>query len=147
MKNDFYEYACPSNRMTREQYEANKSKTKKGDLIGNGAIFFVLLLFSLPMALSETLAWCIVSACYVTLLIVNKAKDNDPYSSFFLFFGASTAYLGIVLSYLIIDGAYKRYGYSCWRLLILLSVVLILCYECSVFFNILFFNQQNIICI
>ena len=139
MKNELYEYACPQKRMTAERFEAEKKKqnTQTNDRIGYISIFCGLGVFSLPMALDNTLLWVTILAVYLTILIVNMIKDKDPYPRFLLSYGATLVYLGIIISYLIIDGAYDRFGYSCWGSLIGMTVILVVCYECSVLLNML----------
>lgn len=139
MKDELYEYACPQKRMTpqRAAVEQRHPHAKINDWIGYISLLLVLLLFSLPMAISKTLSWSVVFGVYVVLVVSNKIKDKDPYSSFLLFFGVTVAYLGIMGSYLIITGAYDRFQYSCLGLLVVSSVIFVVCYECSVLLNML----------
>ena len=140
MTDEWYEYACPQKRMTAQRAAAEQKHphAKGHDIIGYVSLLFILLVFSLPMAISKTLSWCIVFIVYVVLVVLNKIKDKDPYSSFLLFLGATLAYLGIVVSDLIVTGAYERFQYSCLGLLIISSVAFVICYECSVLVNMLF---------
>jgi len=137
MKDELYEYACPQKRMTAERLQAEKGNRKPQtiDRIGYVSALFVLGVFSLPMALDNTLLWGMVLTVYLAVMIVNKVMDKDPYSGFLLSFGATSAYLGVVVSYLIIDGAYDRFEYSCLGLLVAMTAVLVACYECTVLLN------------
>ena len=71
MKNEIYEYACPKRRMTAKQAELNK-KDKSDDLVGYLFLLPILVVFSLPMALSETLLWVMVLGVYLVIFIFNK---------------------------------------------------------------------------
>ena len=137
MKKEFYEYVCPSKRMTREKLEATKNANKREDLIGYGAFFFILLLVSIPMAITQVLTWSIVVIIYMTTLLISKL-DKDPYASTMLFFGSSSLYWYIVLSYLFVTEAYKRFQLSVFSPLLIFSVVGFVSYEMLVFINILF---------
>lgn len=135
MKNDFFEYVCPSKRITKNQVDSNKNKLKKDDIIGYAATFFILLVFSLPMAISKIGLWSIVLISYFILLVVCKV-DKDPYSKAMLFFGSTTLYLGIVLSYLIITESYKRFHSSPFLTLLVLTIFAVIFYEIFVCINV-----------
>ena len=137
MKNEFYEYVCPSMRMTREKAEANKTSSIKETLIMNLALFSILIIFSLPMALTRFWLWSIISAICVVLFIISKI-DKDPYSNTLCFLGSITLYLSVALSYLIITESYKRFQISALPPLLILTAICVLAYETTVFFNILF---------
>ena len=135
MKNEFYEYVCPSKRITKNQVESSKGTSKKEDLIGYIATAFVLLVFSLPMAISRVWLWSIVLVLYIVFLLVCK-MDKDPYSKTMLFFGSTTLYLYVVISYLIITESYKRFQISSIILLLILMIFCVIFYEILVFVNI-----------
>lgn len=136
MKNEFYEYACPLKRITRKQIETNTSNSKKADLIGYSATFFILLIFSLPLAISRVCLWSMILVVYIASLLICKA-DKDPYSKTILFFGSTMLYLYVVLSYLIITEAYKRFQISSLPYLFILTVFCVVFYEILVLANIL----------
>ena len=137
MKNEFFEYVCPAKRITKNQIDSNKSKTKKDDIIGFFATFFILFVFSLPMAISKIGLFSIVLISYFILLVACKI-DKDPYSKTMLFFGSTTLYLGIVLSYLIITESYKRFHVSSLLTLLVLTIFAVIFYEILVCVNIVF---------
>lgn len=137
MKSEFYEYACPSKRITKKQIGAGKRCIKKEDLIGYSAIFFVLFVFSLPMALSRIWLWGMVLVAYIVLLVICKV-DKDPYSKTLFFFGSTILYLCIVLSYLIVTEAYKKFQISFLFSYFVLTIFCVVFYEILVFVNILF---------
>ncbi len=134
MKNDFFEYVCPSKRITKNPDDS--SKMRRDDVIGYFSILFILLVFSLPMAISQTGLWSVVLISYLVLLAVCKV-DKDPYSKTMLFFGSTTLYLGIVLSYLIITESYKRFHVSSLPTLLVLTIFSVIFYEILVFINII----------
>ena len=136
MKNDFFEYVCPSKRIAKNQVDSNKNKSKKDDIIGYFATFFILFVFSLPMAISQTSLWSIVLISYLILLFVCKV-DKDPYSKTMLFFGSTTLYLGVVLSYLIITESYKRFHVSSLLTLLVLTIFAVIFYEILVCVNVI----------
>lgn len=136
MKNEFYEYACPSKRITKAQIETGKKKPQKEDIIGYSATFFVLLVFSLPMAISQVWLWSVVLVAHIILLLICKV-DKDPYSKTMLFFGSITLYLCVVLSHLIVVESNKRFQISSLPLLFILIVFCVVFYEILVLFNIL----------
>lgn len=137
MKNEFYEYIFPSNRVKKEGNETTKDKTtKKDDLIGYCATFFVLLVFSLPMAISQTFIWSLTLLGYIVLLIMSKF-DRDPYSKTLVFFGGTALYLCVVLSYLIITESFKRFQTSFIPSLLILAIICTITYEIILFINIL----------
>ncbi len=136
MKKEFFEYVCPSKRITKNQVDSNKNKIKKDDIIGYFATFFILFVFSLPMAISKIGLWSIVLILYFILLVVCKV-DKDPYSKTMLFFGSTTLYLGIVLSYLIITESYKRFHVSSLLTLLVLTIFTVIFYEILVCVNVI----------
>ena len=133
MKNEIFEYVCPSKRITKSQVSSNK--LNKDDIIGYLSTFFILLVFSLPMAISKISLWSIVLISYLILLVICKF-DKDPYSKTMLFFGSTTVYLGIVLSYLIITESYKRFQISSLPTLLILTMFSVIFYEILVCVNI-----------
>lgn len=133
MKNEIFEYVCPSKRITKNQVSSNK--LKKDDIIGYLSTFFILLVFSLPMAISKISLWSIVFISYLILLVICKV-DKDPYSKTMLFFGSTTVYLGIVLSYLIITESYKRFQISSLPTLLILTMFSTIFYEILVCVNV-----------
>ena len=136
MRNEFFEYVCPSKRIAKNQVASNKKKSKKDDIIGYTATFFILFVFSLPMAISQTVLWSIVLISYFTFLFLCKI-DKDPYSKTMLFFGSTTLYLGVVLSYLIITQSYKRFHISSLLTLLILTIFAVVFYEVLVCVNII----------
>ena len=136
MKNEIYEYACPKRRMTAKQAELNK-KDKSDGLLGYLFLLPLLVIFSLPMALEETLLWCMILGVYLVVFILNKITDKDPYSNMLMSFGATIAYFGVVISWVIVSETYKRFDYSCLSSVIIMSVIGVAFYEGSVLFNIL----------
>lgn len=136
MKNEFYEYVCPSKRMTREKAEVNKTISKKEDLIIHITLFALLLVFSLPMAMRMFWLWSIISAVYIVLFIISKI-DKDPYSNTLCFLGSATLYLSIALSYLIVTESYKRFQISSLPPLLILTGICVASYEATVFIKIL----------
>lgn len=135
MKEELYAYAYPylKKNMIKHQVVFNK---KKNDLWGYVSISFFLLVFSLPMAITKIWLWSIVFVVYVSTLIFNK-RDTDSYSKILLYAASSLAYLGIVVSYLIVNASMARFQYSCMKQLILLTVFCIAFYDIGVFINIL----------
>lgn len=137
MKNEFFEYVFPSKRITKNQVDSNRKRVKREDFIGYIATFFILLVFSLPMAISKTSLWSIVLVSYFIFLFLCKV-DKDPYSKTILFFGSTTLYFGIVLSYLIIIESHKRFHFSYLPTLLVLTVFSVIFYEIFVCANVIF---------
>lgn len=136
MKNEFYEYICPSKRITQKAIQTNTNTSKKEDLMGYIATFFILLVFSLPMAISQVWLWSMVIVGYIILLLICKL-DKDPYSKTILFFGSTTLYLCVVLSYLIITESYKKFQISSFFTLFILTIFCVAFYEILILANIL----------
>lgn len=135
MKNEFFEYVCPLKRITNNQVNSDRKVSKKDAIIGYVSIFFILFVFSLPMAITKTFIWSIVLILFFSLLFLCKV-DKDPYSNTMLFFGSTLLYLGIVSSYLIITESYKRFNISYKHALFLLTIVAVIFYEILVCLNI-----------
>lgn len=129
IRDEIYEYACPQKRATQKT-----SKKEHSDIVGYISIFIVVFMFSLPMAIAKTLVWCAIFGIYVIVLVFNRF-DKDPYSNFLLFIGLTLAYFGTVLSYLIVDGSYKRFQYLSIVPLITLTIICIICYDIFVLIN------------
>ena len=137
MKNEIYEYSCPSKRITTKKLETDKTTTPKDDLVGYISIFFILFVFSLPMLLTRIWFWSIVFVTYIILLFFSRV-DKDPYSKTMLFFGSTTLYLCVVLSYLVITESFKRFQVSSLPSLLILSAFCVVFYEIIVLINIVF---------
>jgi len=134
---EIYEYACPSKRMTREKLNAKKTdkKTRMGDIVESIMLVLIILIFSVPLLIYNTLFFIISSSLYILILLVN-CIDKDPYSKLFLNCGASLLYLGTNWSYITFCIVKKDFQYSCIKELIIITISLIISYEIMVCINI-----------
>lgn len=132
MKDEFYEYICPRKRVLNRDSAINK----KADIIGKISIVFILVTFSLPMAMNIPIFWGIISGVFVAILIFNKF-DKDPFSSFLLDLSTTIGYFGIILVFLPLNTLDRNTQFLALKALIVLSVFGITCFELLFFVNML----------
>lgn len=131
MKNEFYEYACPRNRIT----DNNKSErtSKKDNYVLIVCSLTILLPMSLPMIIKNTLIWGIIALFSVLVLLFNR-KDKDPYSHFILLVGLGFVYFSVVTTYALVGTANIS---NAWSTVFILSAIGVLFYEISVLINVM----------